>query len=74
MKKNIYDILLSWFFFVCAGCSLTMGKFDTIPLPNQTVISHLLGQVKVATNKSAILIPPFIAYDDDVKNSSIKRL
>ena len=42
-----------------------MGKFDTnthFAYPNSNITP--LGQVKVATNKSSILIPPFIAYDD----------
>lgn len=63
--KRISTIFIILVFFVCAGCSLTMGKFDTnthFAYPNSNITP--LGQVKVATNKSSILIPPFIAYDD----------
>lgn len=63
--KRISTIFIIFVFFVFAGCSLTVGKFDTnthFAYPNSNITP--LGQVKVATSKSSILLPPDITYDD----------
>jgi len=63
--KRISMIIIVLVSFVFAGCSLTMGKFDPnthFAYPNSNITP--LGQVKVATSKSSILIPPDITYDE----------
>jgi len=63
MKKIFITLVLV--LFVSAGCSLTVGKFDTnthFAYPNSNITP--LGQVKVATSKTSVLLPPDITYNE----------